>query len=416
MKKKTVSLILILALAASLVACGNSAGGESGNSTDEEKSQTDSDEIIVTADDMQSYLEEVDVTSDNWEEYFSVEDTSYVAGDDGMDAMPGETVNAKLLKTKENIIASDDLQMHFTYTQTCTDAFYYNCETGEAYTGDANTEFYVGKAEEEDSTIAGVRLQREGTAILCSDKDVGLSLSTMADGNDYWLEKQVDIQDLKLTSCSGSVYQVNIPEDKWNEDPDHGRYLVLEDDYTNLYLFESGAYGYGSVEAVDWESEDTGDNGSASWPWYLFLETSNAETESTESGETKDPDSVTYQAYAAEDIQSDLYSDITAAMEKYEGQYVEITGILDCAEVNENSTPAGKVVSLETTVEAPNPNHPLQINAYAWDDEWLSLEDFEAAIADMQEGDTVILRGYIAPGDITEEYGLSMDLIDVNKK
>ena len=287
MKKKTVSLILIFALTASLVACGNSAGGESGNSADEEKTQTDSDEIIVTADDMQSYLEEVDVTSDNWEEYFSVEDTSYVAGDDGMDAMPGETVNAKLLKTKENIIASDNLQMHFTYTQTCTDAFYYNCETGEEYTGDAHTEYYVGKTEEEDSTIAGVRLQREGTAILCSDKDVGLSLSTMADGDDYWLEKHVDIQDLKLTSCSGSVYQVNIPEDKWNEDPDHGRYLVLEDDYTNLYLFEGGAYGYGSVEAVDWESEDTGGNGSASWPWEeLFLETSNAETESTESGET----------------------------------------------------------------------------------------------------------------------------------
>ncbi len=187
-------------------------------------------------------------------------------------------------------------------------------------------------------------------------------------------------------------------------------YLVLEDEYTNMYLFESGAYGYSAESG----SVESGDNGSASWPWDSILETLNAETE-----ETKDPDSVTYQAYTAEEIQSDMYSDLGAAMEKYEGQYVEITGILERAEVSESSTPPTKVVYLETTVEAPDTNGGILFAAYAWDDEWLPLEDYEEAIADMQEGDTVLLRGYIAPGDIDEDGPvrlMSMELIDVKKQ
>ena len=64
----------------------------------------------------------------------------------------------------------------------------------------------------------------------------------------------------------------------------------------------------------------------------------------------------------------------------------------------------------------------VQITAYAWDDEWLTLDDYKNAIADMQPGDEVILRGYIGSEDqgafsSDGPYrGCTVNLIDIKKK
>lgn len=156
------------------------------------------------------------------------------------------------------------------------------------------------------------------------------------------------------------------------------------------------------------------------------IETSDAETETaeTEEDDTKDPDKISYQEYAAEEIQADMYSDLDAAAKKYADQYVAITGILEEAEANENFVPVAKIVRLKTTAESTdsNENTYVEITAYAWDDEWLTLDDYKNAIADMQPGDEVILRGYIGSEDqgafsSDGPYrGCTVDLIDIKKK
>lgn len=155
-------------------------------------------------------------------------------------------------------------------------------------------------------------------------------------------------------------------------------------------------------------------------------ETSDAEEETAEVEEddTKDPDQISYQEYAAEDIQADMYSDLDAAAKKYADQYVEITGILEEAEANENFIPTAKIVRLKTTAESTdsNSNTYAQITAYAWDDEWLTLDDYKNAIADMQPGDEVVLRGYIKSEDQSAFSSdgpyreCAVDLIDIKKK
>lgn len=421
MKKKSIC-ILGAVLCLSLTACGGTGTAQTeSDSTANAKSsktdnKTDSNEVMITADELLSYREEVTLTPDNWEDYFTIGDFSYVANDSSYDAKPGETVNSKTLNFKEgeHLVADQDLNLKFTYTLTCTAASYFNQETGEDVESDA-AQYSVGKTSDEDSMISG-RVLNIGAATLYSDKTV--SYGYESDGVSEGLQKTWDIenvQDFKLSIVEGTLYQVNIPDDKWNTDKEHGRYIVVEysdDSDRNYYMFESGATGYGSVDDINWDSENLGTNGCASWAWERFdLE--------TEDDVEIDPDSITYEKYDAETIQADMYSDVNAAAEKYAGQYVEITGILETAEVNDNSTPPGKVVYLKTTAETTEENAGILFAAYSWDDEYLSLEDFEDAIADMQEGDTVVLRGYIDSSAISADGSIrtmGMDLISVEKK
>lgn len=155
-------------------------------------------------------------------------------------------------------------------------------------------------------------------------------------------------------------------------------------------------------------------------------ETSDAETETAEAEEddTKDPDKISYQEYAAEEIQADMYSGLDVAFKKYADQYVEITGILEEAEADEKFIPVAKIVRLKTTAESTDSdeNTCVQIAAYAFDDEWLTLDDYKNAIADMQPGDEVVLRGYIeseAQGAFLSDgpyRECAVNLIDIKKK
>ena len=277
MKKKMIC-IMSAVLCLSLTACGGTKSGntESDSKVSEESSKTDSKEITVTTEELQGYLEEVTLTSDNWEDYFKVEDYSYVAQDNS-GGKTGESVNSKILTENENVVASNDLVLGFTYSETCTGANYFDKDTGEEITDNTNAAQYIGTVSEGEVQINGNALNAGMPSdnsyakgiTLYSEKTVDSSLYGIGD---RWalLEKTCDVTDLKLGSVTGTVNLVKIPEDKWNTDKEHGKYLVVEDDGMNYYLFESGAYGFGSVEDMNWDDEYLGDNGYASWPWESF--------------------------------------------------------------------------------------------------------------------------------------------------
>lgn len=146
-------------------------------------------------------------------------------------------------------------------------------------------------------------------------------------------------------------------------------------------------------------------------------ETGVAEDEVTEETVTKED--IEYVSCDADTLVNEMYEDLDAATEKYAGQYLEITGVLDRAKVDDTSSPPGKSVYLKTMVDPPEENAAATIVAHSWDEEWITLEEFEEAIADLSEGDEVILRGYVPEYAFSNDGGwhwCSFDLIDVCKK
>lgn len=112
--------------------------------------------------------------------------------------------------------------------------------------------------------------------------------------------------------------------------------------------------------------------------------------------ETISADDLEYISCDADTLVNEMYEDMDAVVEKYSGQYLEITGILEKAEVDDMSSPPGKVVYLKTMVDPPESNSAATIAAYSWDEQWMTQEEFEEIIPTLSEGDEVILRGYAA--------------------
>lgn len=264
-----------VALCLGLTACGGKSTGNDKNSSassEESTTKKSGSEITITQEDLKSYLEEVTITPDNWEDYFSMEDYSYVS-EDNIDGKIGETVNAKILSAKDNVVASDDLTLEFTYTSTCTEAKYFDMSTGEYITDSTDSaQYYVGQASEETAYMNG-RGMKVGNVYLYRDKSVNGSIYSV-EGHDVLLEKTCEVSDFKLSSASGTVNIVKIPDDKWNTDKEHGRYLVLDDDGLTYYLFESGESAWDSMDNIDWNEESSEDNfnkGCANWSWDMLL-------------------------------------------------------------------------------------------------------------------------------------------------
>lgn len=274
MKRKAIC-VMSVALCLGLTACGGkSTESDKTSSTASEETSTKKggSETTITQEDLKSYLEEVTITPDNWEDYFSVEDYSYVS-EDNIDGKIGETVNAKILTAKDNVVASDDLTLEFTYTSTCTEAKYFDMNTGEYITDSTDSaQYYVGQASEETAYMSG-RGIKVGNVYLYRDKVVNGSIYSV-DNQDAFLEKTCEVSDFKLSSASGTVNIVKIPDDKWNTDKDHGRYLVLDDDGLTYYLFESGESSWNSMDSIDWDEESDENNfnkGCANWSWDMLL-------------------------------------------------------------------------------------------------------------------------------------------------
>lgn len=274
MKRKAIC-IMSVALCLGLTACGgkSTANDKSSSASSEESTTKKSgSETTISKDDLKSYLEELTITQDNWEDYFSMEDYSYVS-EDNFAGKVGETINAKILTAKDNVVASDDLTLDFTYTSTCTEAKYFDMSTGEYITDSTNSaQYYVGESSEEAAYISG-RGMRAGNVYLYRDKSVNGSIYSI-EGHDALLEKTCEVSDFKLSNASGTVNVVKIPDDKWNTDKEHGRYLVLDDDGLIYYLFESGESAWDSMDNINWDEESEEDNfnkGCANWSWDMLL-------------------------------------------------------------------------------------------------------------------------------------------------
>lgn len=133
----------------------------------------------------------------------------------------------------------------------------------------------------------------------------------------------------------------------------------------------------------------------------------------------KNPDDLEYIACRADELIKEMYDDIDAVAEKYTGKYLEITGILESAEIDHDSTPPGKTVYMKTTVEPPYENGWAIVSALSWDEEWVSQAEYEEAMRTLSEGDEVVLRGYAEDYSFDDDGGVrlcSLTLVGIRPK
>lgn len=122
---------------------------------------------------------------------------------------------------------------------------------------------------------------------------------------------------------------------------------------------------------------------------------------------------ITYISCTADELMQECVNDLDAAKAKYLDQYVEITGILDEIELDENANPVGRVVRMDTSVEVTNA--ACNITGITWDEERVPLETFHEAMEEMQPGDIVTMKVYVDSLD-DSFYDYYFDLYGVVKQ
>lgn len=283
--KRGFCVLLSAALCFGLVACGDASVQADSDSKAEVESSNTAKETVLTKDELNSYLEDVEITTENWEDYFSVEDYNYVEKDDFGEI--SYDADQKILVCRENVIpasssSENTLVFEFSYTSSTTGMEFYDKATGE----DVSDEY-----SQTIEALVGVGSYEKTTTIRSCD------ISSVPDDNSEYVnevlyetrvhygsslagdtsQREIDtyeISNLTLNRVKGSVKVANIPEDKWNTDEEHGKYIVVnaEDDSNfNYYMFENGAvFESDSFDNIDWESGNIGgDDELVSWQYPL---------------------------------------------------------------------------------------------------------------------------------------------------
>lgn len=143
------------------------------------------------------------------------------------------------------------------------------------------------------------------------------------------------------------------------------------------------------------------------------VEEAEIEEPAVEESEAPVEEEITYISCTADELMQECVNDLDAAKAKYLDQYVEITGILDEIELDENADPVGRVVRMDTSVEVTNA--ACNITGITWEDERVPLEDFQEAMEEMQPGDTVTMKVYVDSLD-DSFYDYYFDLYGIEKQ
>lgn len=281
--KRGFCVLLSAALCFGLVACGDASAQADSDSKTEVESSNTAKETLLTKDELNSYLEEVEITTENWQDYFSVEDYSYVGKDEFGEAT-GDESDEKILVCRENVIpvnssSEDELVFEFTYTSTTTGLKFYDKETEEDVSDkhSITVDGVVGYSHDKETTLYASDISSVPT-----DNSQNVSplyttrerYGTSTWGDDLEEEYTSDISDFTLNRVKGTVKVSNIPDDKWNTDEEHGKYIIVnaeDDSNSNYYMFENGAvFESDSFDNIDWESGNIGgDEGLVSWQYPL---------------------------------------------------------------------------------------------------------------------------------------------------
>ena len=126
--------------------------------------------------------------------------------------------------------------------------------------------------------------------------------------------------------------------------------------------------------------------------------TNDTVADNKDSSQKEVEEEISYTAYNVSELMDDLNSNAMKATDKYEKQYVELTGRLNVIDSS------GKYISI-TPVDDEFAIMGVQC--------YIKNDDQKTAIMDMSIGDTVIVKGKIT--DVGEVMGYSLDIDEISK-
>ena len=134
---------------------------------------------------------------------------------------------------------------------------------------------------------------------------------------------------------------------------------------------------------------------------------------------TETEEAIVYTPYTVDEVVNDIATDLESAKAKYAGHYLELSGILDSCEIDENASPKGKVVNLKVDQDATasSENKIWAFDAITWSEDNYPMADFEKAMAELQPGDPVIVKVYADEHMyMASLYAVSFTLLGVEKQ
>lgn len=224
--------------------------------------------VVISKDEIVSYRKEIELTEDNWKDYFAFEECEYIEKD-AFNEYTGRELKYKVVVLKEPYVQSmfDNVLLKFDI-ETAETSSYYNSETGLE---ESRSDSPIQRTE----SVIVTPISFSYLLSIQEDKSSSLSASSgvlciirewrpysMNGQRKVWLsEKELVKYDIK--NIKGCVYEWDIPEESWNVDENGLRYMLVDhgfeehrsyDKYWRYY--EDGFYV--KRDTSEWERKISG--------------------------------------------------------------------------------------------------------------------------------------------------------------
>ena len=178
---------------------------------------------VLTWDELMSAVTIVELTMDNWEEYFEILEIEEVTPGDFEDEEPDIKRDLYVKLKAENLYAADTT-MRFAYSQAMTHN-QFDAMTKEQISSSSDASY---RDSEDTLTTKSLSYQN----YLGTIGSLGTSTYNRYQHNDVIYESILDVKDIECVKVQGTILIVDLPADVWN-DRIYGEgkfYMVYEKD------------------------------------------------------------------------------------------------------------------------------------------------------------------------------------------
>ena len=209
----------------------NSSGTE--NIAEKQDITKENDEVInvLSKEEFLSYFERVDLTLDNWDNYFYL-NTGEKVEKDAFGEPNGSVETYKIIERKENIAIIDDNRPVFRFSGVYTEESGYYSSDGSKISGEEPHE----SAEEIDVSFYSGDVSNDILEISRNSNDF--------DDGTITFKSSRNISEMNCTKVKGKILVASIPDSAWINN-ENGRCIIVEDEegsYVSLY--DDGKYDY----------------------------------------------------------------------------------------------------------------------------------------------------------------------------
>ncbi len=256
--KKFIMLCMVLILSLSMVACGNDDNHTNTPKDTETKDPSNNTSLgenldnqqpqktILTVDEIKSAVTIVELTVDNWQEYFEITEVEDITPADFEDEEP-EIEKDLYVKLKSDNMYGINMVMLFSYQEKLTQNQY-----------DAQTKQQISNSEgiygDEESTLKAETLS--GGSSIGTLGNTGTCTYRKYEHKGKIYETILDVKDIECIKVQGTILIVNIPEDAWNYGMfgENVPYLLYEKDGNEEAILAEGL-GYALKSLLGFESQ-----------------------------------------------------------------------------------------------------------------------------------------------------------------